>query len=505
MDSPAPPASLGFASPDTTSLAMMDWINFCRSLGLEGVVPVEYDRYRPAIVDGLAYFLENVSPERALEMFVEQADMSETASAGDRLVAIARHCPALHKLGQVLARDRRLPVGFRRLLQTLESMKPSGSLPELRAAVEKEVGSLARIGAVVDEEPLAEASVAVVIPFTLSSSSASFPAGQRGVFKILKPGIEEKLEEELNALQGVGALLDERCEEYGIPAIDYAGTFSQVRDLLSREVCLAAEQEHLARARRAYQSMTSVVVPEVFPFSTPRVTAMTRVDGIKVTSADTRAGVDRQRLADLIVRALIAHPLWSPDQMAMFHADPHAGNLFVTDDDKLAILDWSLVGTLSNRERYCLSQILLGALTMDSRRIEVAIADLAEGGVDTDALRRVIGEHVQRLSNGTWPGLSWLTNLMDAAATEARARFAQNPIMFRKVLHTLKGVLADVSEPCRVDVVLALAFVRQLGRELGQRALAAPLSRDFPTRISNAELWHLYFSAPLIGSRLLIP
>jgi ubiquinone biosynthesis protein len=484
---------------------MMDWISFCRSLGLDDVVPVEYDRYRPAIVDGLSYFLERLSPERGLQMFIEQADMPETASAGDRLVAIARHCPALHKLGQILARDRRLPLGFRRLLQTLESMKPQATLPELRAALEKEVGSLARIGAVVDEEPLAEASVAVVIPFTMPScSSDSFHRGQRGVFKLLKPGIEEKLEEELNALQGVGALLDERCEQYGIPAIDYAGTFSQVRDLLSREVCLAAEQDHLARARRAYQRMKSVVVPEVFPFSTPRMTAMARIDGVKVTSADTRDAADRQRLADLIVRALIAHPLWSPDQRAMFHADPHAGNLFVTDDDKLAILDWSLVGTLSDHELHCLSQILLGALTVDVPRISTAIRGLAVGGVDADALRRVVGAHVQRLSNGTWPGISWLTNLMDAAATEARARFAQNPIMFRKVLHTLKGVLADVSEPCRVDVVLALAFVRQLGSELGQRAFAAPLARGFPTRISNAELWHLYLSAPLIGSRLLI-
>lgn len=481
---------------------MTDWTSFCRSLGLDGVVPAEYDRYRPAIVDGLSYFLEHLSPERGLEMFVEQAVMPETASAGDRLVAIARNCPALHKLGQVLARDRRLPVGFRRLLQTLESMKPRASLAELRAAVEKEVGSLARIGAVMDEEPLAEASVAVVIPFTMSSASSH--AGRRGVFKLLKPGIEEKLEEELNALQGVGALLDARCEEYGIPAIDYAGTFSQVRDLLSREVCLAAEQEHLACAQDAYRSMTSVVVPEVFPFSTPRMTAMARVDGIKVTSADTRTGLDRQRLADLIVRALIAHPLWSPNQMAMFHADPHAGNLFVTDDDRLAILDWSLVGTLTVRERRCLSQVLLGALTMDVGRISAAIADLAEGGVDADALRGVVDKHVQRLSSGTWPGISWLTNLMDATAIEARARFAQNPIMFRKVLHTLKGVLADVSEPCRVDVVLALAFMRQLGRELGPRALAAPFSRNFPTRISNAELWHLYLSAPLIGSRLLI-
>jgi ubiquinone biosynthesis protein len=483
---------------------MTDWISFFHSLGLDAVVPDEFRRYRPAILDALHYFLEHVSPERSIEMFIEQAEMPDTADAGERLVAIARHCPALHKLGQVLARDRRLPARFRRLLQTLESMKPRASRHELQAALQTELGSLARMGIAVDEEPLAEASVAVVIPFKMQASNAvstSVHDGRRGVFKLLKPGIEEKLEEELNILQGVGALLDERCEEYGLPPIDYAGTFSQVRDLLRREVCLSAEQEHLARARGAYRSMAQVVVPEVYPFSTSRVTAMQRIDGVKVTSAHAR--VDRRRLADLIVRALIAHPLWSPEPLPMFHADPHAGNLFVTDHDKLAILDWSLVGALSDRERRGLSQILLGALTLDSRRIGGAIVDLAEGGVDEDPLRCVLDEHVQQLSQGTWPGMSWLTNLMDAAATQARARFGRNLILFRKVLHTLKGVLADVSETCRIDVVLALAFIRQLGREWGQRALAAPLSRDFPTRVSNAELWHLYLSAPLLGSRLL--
>ena len=55
---------------------------------------------------------------------------------------------------------------------------------------------------------------------------------------------------------------------------------------------------------------------------------------------------DRRRLGELIVEALIAGPIWSPAPRATFHADPHAGNLFVTPERRLAILDWSLTGTL---------------------------------------------------------------------------------------------------------------------------------------------------------------
>lgn len=479
-----------------------DWSAFIDALALDALVPPAYEIYRPAIVDGLIFFLEHLGEDRVLAILAEQALLAADAGVNERVVAIARCCPALHKLGQVLARDRRLSAELRKLLQGLESMPSTIGLDEVRALAEAELGPLADLGIHIDEPPLAEASVAVVVPF-----EGDRPGGGpfRGVLKLLKPGIEAALEDELETLQRIGALLDERCEAYGLPRIAYEESFCDVRALLAREIRLDEEQAHMRAARTAWATIGDVVIPEVYPFSTPRVTAMQRIDGGKVT--DAAAALPRRarrRLGDLIIRALIAQPVWPAGEgPSLFHADPHAGNLFATADGKLAILDWSLVGALTKADRVALTQIVIGALTLDGQRIRAAIDGLSQGRGDGDALQAVIDERVGTLRNGAFPGMGWVTSLLDAAALHARCRFDGDLLMFRKVLQTLEGVVADVSADARPDRVLITAVLKALAAEWSQRLYATPFSRQFATHLSNLDLAQLWASAPLIGQRQL--
>ncbi len=477
---------------------MSDWDRFCSTLDFASVVPDELARYRLAVADGLAFFLENLDPLRAIDLLGDQAALPPNCGVEERLVAIARHCPALHKLGQVLARDRRLPLRFRRLLQRLESLLPADDLAWIHARLEDELGPLAEIGVHLDEEPLAEASAAVVVPFTWEAGGEE---RRRGVFKILKPGIEEKLEEELWLLQRVGALLDGRCRQYGLPRIAYEGTFTQVRDLLQNEVRLDREQAHLAAAAKAYAGMAAVQIPEVYPFCSPRLTAMQRIDGQKVTDVAGMPADARRALAETIVEALLAHPIWSPGPETMFHADPHAGNLFATNDGRLAILDWSLVGSLGKHHQIGLTRILVGAATRDGGRIADALAALAGMPADGGRVAAVVATSLSRLGREPWPSLAWLTALMDAAAAEAGLRFGADLTIFRKVLHTLAGVVADVSERCDPDAVLASAFVRTLALEAGVRLVSAPYSRALASHLSNLDLAEVVLSAPLAAWR----
>jgi ubiquinone biosynthesis protein len=476
-----------------------EWADFCEALDLARLVPESYRKYRPAVVDGLSFFLENLSEERTCAILAEQMALPADAGVEQRLVAMARHCPALHKLGQILARDRRLPESFRTLLQSLETMPSDLGTDEGRALVEAELGPLSPRGIVIDEPPLAEASVAVVIPFVWHENPAE--ARRHGVFKLLKAGIEAKLAEDLELLQRIGALLDERCRAYHLPRIDYEQTFIQVRDLLACEVRLDQEQAHLAAARSLFADVPEVIIPEVHYLSTPRLTAMQRVFGRKVTDAATLTPTARRTLAAAIIEALIARPLWSNGPATMFHADPHAGNLFATEDGRFAILDWSLVGYLRKEDQVGLTQILLGAMTLDGERIGHAIAALADQRIDHAALADVVRTRMRRLRDGAWPGFDWLMGLMDAALTEAGGHFDAGLVMFRKVLQTLDGVLKDVSPDCRVDRVMALSLAKRLAGEWHRRAYAEPRSREFPTHFSNFDLTQLLVSTPIIGSR----
>jgi ubiquinone biosynthesis protein len=479
---------------------MADWTEFLAELDIGSLVPAEYERYQPAVVDGLAFFLGNLPPDRVFAILAEQADLPDDAGLEDRLVAVVRNSPVLHKLGQVLARDRRLPARLRQALQTLESMMPAQSPDEVRQAVERETGPLDRLGIDIDGLPLAEASVAVVIPFLWADPPEGLP--QRGVFKVLKPGIEERLDQDLELLTQAGGWLDERCREYGLPDIEYQATFGQVRDLLRREVHLDREQEHLSAAAADFAGQASrVVIPRLYPVSTPRLTAMERIDGRKVTEVDTLPSPARRALAGLVADALIAHPILSAAPSALFHADPHAGNLMVTEDGRLAILDWSLVGYLGEHDRVCLSQMLLGAVTLDEHRILAALDALAAGPFDATALRRAIREALRRLTRGVLPGLGWLTDLLDAAVTTAGVSFHADLILFRKVLHTVAGVTADVSEAVGLDGAVAARFLTQFGLETAPRLWASPWSRAFGTHVSNADLVRLVYSVPFTPLR----
>ena len=144
---------------------MTDWTDFADALDLGPLIPEAFARYRQAILDGMMAFLDKLPDEQTAAILLDQAMLPEEAPIAARLVAIARHCPALHKLAQVLARDRRLPAELRAHLQTLETMPPSQELDWLTREIEAEIGPLEALGIRLDEEPLAEASVAIVVPF----------------------------------------------------------------------------------------------------------------------------------------------------------------------------------------------------------------------------------------------------------------------------------------------------------------------------------------------------
>ena len=312
-----------------------------------------------------------------------------------RLGLLARSSPVLQKLGQVLARDQRLAPELRQQLRQLESLPPTIPLATIQQTLTDELGPLDRRGVTLRPPAIAEASVAVVIPFEQDRPYPSSTTGSRrdppapdtplsrhgpsrhGVFKVLKPGIEERLRHELGLLQRVGQHLDERCDELKIPHLHYQESFQQVQDKLVDEVQLENEQRHLAQARDFFADEPQVQIPEVLAHCTPRVTAMTRIRGVKITEHGFDCPSKKRRLASLIARVMVAKSIFSRDDQVLFHCDPHAGNLFLTDDHRLAILDWSLIGRLGERERMTIVQVMLGAITLNPVRIRKLLQSLS--------------------------------------------------------------------------------------------------------------------------------
>jgi ubiquinone biosynthesis protein len=464
---------------------------------LASVLPTEYRRYVRPIRGALAVFLQSLPVAYQRAILAQQASLPVGATPAERLTLLARSCPTLHKLGQTLARDRRLSPEFRRHLQQLESLPPSIPFSTIERLLRQEFGPLERLGVQLVPPAVAEASVAVVAAFR-ADRTESDGRPRLGVFKILKPGIEERLERELESLPRIGSYLDQQCDDLAIPHLDYQDSLEHVRDKLRQEIRLDLEQEHLREAAELYQADPEVQIPALFEHCTARVTAMELITGQKITEHCFCCPGERSYVAELAVAALIAKPFFSKDPHTFFHADPHAGNLFLTADQRLAILDWSLVGSLTENERVAIAQITLGALTFQPERILAAIAGLAERGlVDRAALQSVVDAWLMQIRQGAFPGLTWLVGMLDEAIRAAGLRVRADLLLFRKMFHSLEGVLADIGAAgLPADWALGREFLGHFTREWPLRWWMPVASRAFSTRLSNADLAELLLGLP---------
>lgn len=467
-------------------------------LKISALVPERYAAYRPVVTEAFAFFVERLALHRREEISAGQALLSPQASLPQRFAALIRCCPTLHKLGQVMARDRRLDLSLRIWLQTLESLPPGRIDAAARKELVSELAGFDKTGVRLGSGALAEASVAVVLPFSYSRRPSD-PIVQ-GVFKVLKPGVGARLDEELAIWSELGAYIDGLCADYGLPEIRYEETLNSIAGLLVNEIHLDREQAHMGEAAALY-SGSEVTVPGLLPFCTPRLTAMERVYGTKVTETGALSGVQRIALADKIAEALIARSLWSRKDPTLFHADPHAGNLLRASDGALTILDWSLVGRLGKSEREQMVQILLCALRLDGASVARAISALAESRLQETALRDLVDNALSELAMGKPPGFRWLLGLLDDLVVKARAEFGRSLIFFRKSILTLDGVLADITTEDRLEHVLSRTGLFQIMSEWQVRGMEPLSSRSFGSHVSNLDLLRLYWSLPQTSLR----
>jgi ubiquinone biosynthesis protein len=457
--------------------AMRSWIETV------AIVPAAYDRYAPLVTDGLLHFLGRLPQARLEAIIVDQMALDEAAGADERLIALLRQCPTLHKLGQVVARQAGLPLELRLRLQALESLAPPPGGYDFDALVARELGTVS--GLTVARDTLAEGSVAFVVPFEWRPSPGA-PA-QRGVFKALKPNAEERLLEDLAIWPDLGDYIEERSVSLGLATLDFRSLLDGVAKLLSNEIRLDREQERLEHARRFYADSPNVVIPELFPFCTPRLTAMQRIDGVKVTDSSVPAG-KRRRLAQTIVAALLAKPFWTAAAAdPFFHADPHAGNLFAMPDGKLAIFDWALTTQLTNTQLAAVVQTLLCAAALDEPGVVGALGQLGALRREAD-LRAAVAGALAEVRRGTFPGFAWLTPLLDHLGRSGTLAFPDETALFRKSLLTLTGVIRDVWPNASIDEVLVASGGRQFIAESWLRPLAPLESRVFGTHLSSEDL-----------------
>ncbi|CAN5802420.1 AarF/UbiB family protein [soil metagenome] len=259
--------------------------------------------------------------------------------------------PTYIKLGQLLStRADILPMAYMEALTRLQDKVEPFAGSEAERIIEEELGvRISRLFDSFDREPLAAASLGQVHRATLRD-------GRAVAVKVQRPGIRASILDDLSAFSEVAAFIDERTEfgrRYGM-----TGMLDEFRSSLLRELDYNREAQNLAVFRRNMSEYERILVPEpIMDYTTSRVLTMEFVEGVKVTSLSPlrRIEIDGEVLGDTLFEAYLKQILVD----GIFHADPHPGNVFVTHDDRIALIDLGMVGYIAEEMQLKLLKLLI--------------------------------------------------------------------------------------------------------------------------------------------------
>jgi ubiquinone biosynthesis protein len=360
---------------------------------------------------------------------------------GERLrLALEELGPIFVKFGQALSTRRDLlPVDVADELAKLQDRVPPFPGDIAVATIEKTFGlPLGEIFGSFESTPLAAASIAQVHAATLKS-------GGEVVVKILRPGMREVIDLDLEVLDALAKLADQYWEE--ARPVRPIEVVAEYRKTVTDELDLLREAGNAAQLKRNFSGSSLLYVPAVhWDLCRPNIMVMERIHGIIVSQIDElRArGTDIAKLAENGVEIFFTQVF----RHNFFHADMHPGNIFVQVDDpknpRYAAVDFGIVGTLQPRDQHYLAENFMAFFDRDYARI--AALHIESGwvprGTRIDELESAVRTVCEPIFNKPLKDISFAQVLLRLFATARRFDMRVQPqlILLQKTLFNIEGL-----------------------------------------------------------------
>ena len=250
------------------------------------------------------------------------------------------------KLGQLLSsRPDLLPDVYIEELTKLVDDAPPVPFEQIERTISDELGE--GVFARVDPDPLASASIAQV-------HAALLADGREVVVKVRRPGVGEQVDVDLDVMRSTVRFLHRHSETAQLLQLEALADELEVH--LRGELDLSEEAHNTELVGRVIADFPELTVAKVVrPHVTEKVLVLERIHGKKVTPDHGLPRQQAQHLAREFFRAYIRHVTLE----GVYHADPHRGNVLMTSDGRLALLDFGLLGRLDDETRTMLSLLLL--------------------------------------------------------------------------------------------------------------------------------------------------
>lgn len=280
--------------------------------------------------------------------------------------------PTYVKFGQVLSlRPDLIPVEITKELSLLTNQVPPFSSETAIKIVEKELEKpVEKLFSHFDERPLAAGSLAQVHKATLLN-------GKKVAVKIMRPGIEKTVKEDIHILRFFARYAETHIPE--VQSIRPVRLVEEFAETINRELDFTVEATHAKRFGAMYADNPAIKVAAIYrDYSSKRVLTMTLIDGIKLDDEEalTKTHIDKQTLAQNGVNALLQQVFVE----GFFHADPHPGNYFALPENVFAFIDYGMAGRLSVLNRRELAAFFISFLNQDSQSAIRHLWHLVEAG-----------------------------------------------------------------------------------------------------------------------------
>ena len=287
--------------------------------------------------------------------------------------------PTFVKLGQVMAtRVDLLTPEWTTELGKLQNAVPALPFAQVRPQLVEDLGADPEaVFERLEEAPLAAASLAQTHRAWLADGSAV-------VLKVRRPGIRDTVEADLRLMARLAEIVEERAPD--LRRYHPAEVVQQFSASLRRELDFAAEGRNAERIAANFAGHDEVVVPRVYwEWTSERLNVQECLQGIAGTdlAAVDAAGLDRAQLAatgaDIVLKMVL--------EDGFFHADPHPGNIFYLPDGRIGVIDFGMVGRVSEQRRFQIVQLLHGLVERESAPVADVLMEWGEGGGEVDEAR----------------------------------------------------------------------------------------------------------------------
>ena len=289
--------------------------------------------------------------------------------------------PTFVKFGQLVSlRPDLVPPPLINELSKLQDDVAALDISQISEVIEQSTGKpLKETFAVFDVAPIAAASISQVHRGVLAAD------GRIVSIKVQRPAIRAKMRTDLDILAILAHQLHERVEE--LKSFDLPNLVRLIRKTLLRELDFRKEARNMKIARAHAGEAAEVYIPQVYEaYCSEHLLVMEFIQGAKLKDFKSESIADPELLARQGLVAAIDQIL----EHGFFHADPHPGNILITEDGRMCLIDWGMTGRLSERDRHQLIGLLKAVLEKDGEAIVYTLLHVshAEAAIDQRELER---------------------------------------------------------------------------------------------------------------------